>query len=169
MTDTPKKPGDEESPVVAIDGPVTGPDVETPTEQQQILEGVYRQLAGMIAPFCPNTDEAALMELARIGVNEQAQIHDTIMPTFLEQHPQSTEYPGVRVVLQGPNGREGGILAPKRLENVDDAQPGIAQAMTVAFLLTPSVRMCLRAWGFRYRIEQIPEDQSSPTPTLHTV
>ncbi len=167
MTDTPKKPGDAPAPVTSISGPVEGPEVDP--QEQQMQEHMYRHLAGMIAPFCPNTDEPALIELAKMGIHEQAQIHETIMPTFMPGHNQVTEYPSVRVVIQGPNGREGGIIAPKRLENVDDAQPGIAQAMTVAFLLTPSVRMCLKAWGFRYRIEQVTEDQSNPTPTLHTV
>jgi len=168
MSDSTEKPEVVTSAETALSGP-TEPEGGVPPTQDQMAMQMIQHLAGLIAPFCPNTDEQALLELGKMGIAEQSQIHEQIMPTLMVEHEQSEKYPGMRIVVQGPNGREGAILAPKRLENVDDAQPGIAQAMMVAFLLTPSVRMVLKAWGFRYRIEQVAEDPSSPAPTLHTV
>jgi hypothetical protein len=141
------------------------PTAEAAGMQQQMVA----HLAGMIAPFCPNMDEQALLRLAAEGLEEQAQIHEQIMPTLMAGNPFLKSHPALRLAVKGPNGKEGAVIGPKRLEDVDDAQPAITQAMLVAILLTPSTRMVLKAWGFQIGFEQVAQDVSKPAPTIHRV
>jgi len=137
---------------------------QVPTEMQHAM---VAQLAGMIAPFCPNMDEPALLQLAAEGIAEQGAIHEQIMPTLMANHPHSKEYPSLRVVALGPDGTQGAVAGPKRLEGVNDVGPAVQHAMIVGLLLTPSARMVLKAWGFQVRFEQLREDTSTPPPKIH--
>lgn len=145
--------------------PAAAPSAEEAAMQQQMVA----HLAGMISPFCPNMDEPALMRLAAEGLAEQAQIHEQIMPTLMPDNPFLKSHPALRLSVKGPSGKEGSVIGPKRLEDVDDPQPALTQALLVAILLTPSTRMVLKAWGFQIGFEQVAQDASKPPPTIHRV
>lgn len=138
-------------------------------EELAMRRQVLGQLAGMIAPFCPNLDEAALLQLAAEGLAEQQEIHEKVMPTFMAGTEAVTRYPTIRVSVQAPNGVSGTVAGPKRLEGVDDPQPAITQALLVALMLTPSVRAVLKAWGFKYSFEQSMQDLRQTPPLIHKV
>jgi hypothetical protein len=166
MTDDDNKPDDDN----VVEMPKADAQPAQPSQEEIVAhQQMAAHLAGMIAPFCPNMDEPSLLKLAGEGIVEQSQIHEMIMPTLMPNHPQCKEYPSVRAVLRGPNGKEGAVAAPKRLEDVEDPQPAMSQALVVSLLLTPSARMVLRAWGFQVRFEQMQQDVSKPTPTIHRV
>jgi hypothetical protein len=126
-------------------------------------------LAGMIAPFCPNMDEPALLKLAAEGLAEQAQIHEQIMPTLMLSHEHCKQYPSIRLLALSANGQQGAVVAPKRLEGVEDCGPAVQQALITSLLLTPSARMVLKAWGYQLRFEQVQQDSSKPPPQIHLV
>lgn len=145
---------------------IPGPDGLTP-EQQQALQDqmllVIQQIAQAIVPFVPAMSPEQLTQLAVGALEEQTQIQQDIYPTLLLDHPQLRTYPTLQVLIQGPNGIEGSVAAPKRLDNVSDPAPGIQWAFMMALLLSPSVRAVLLAHGFTYRFVQTKQDVSRPT------
>jgi hypothetical protein len=171
--DTEKKP--DEGNVVDLQGRKPAEEPAAPSaaapsaEEAAMQQQMESHLAGMIAPFCPNMDEQAVLRLAAEGLAEQTQIHEQIMPTLMAGNDFLKSHPALRLAVKGPNGKEGAVIGPKRLEDVDDAQPAVTQAMLVALLLTPSARMVLKAWGFQIGFEQVAQDVSKPAPTIHRV
>lgn len=144
----------------------TPPDSELTPEQQAAFEAgmqAIQHIAQFIVPFGPAMTPEELERLAVGALDEQTRIMQEIFPTLIHGHPNVLTHPTLQVMIRGPNGVEGVVPAPKRLENVEDPQPAIQWAFMLALLLSPSVRAVLKASGFTYHFMQTTQDVSRPT------
>jgi hypothetical protein len=147
-----------------MSNPEDEPEMDLTPEQQAAYDQgvlVIRQIAEAILPFAPEMTEAQLSGLAIGALEEQQKVMHEIFPTLFGE--QAHHYPSIQVLIKGPNGMEGAVTAPKRLEGVEDPQPGLQWAFMQALLLSPSVRAILRVWGFTYSFAQVQADVSKPT------
>jgi len=114
---------------------------------------IYAVLQRFAPAFAPWADPASFAPLAAKLATEQIDlINAQILPTMLEP---GSDYPVFGIKVTGRSGVAGVAAAPKRLEDCgDDPGQAIAQALALAFLLTPVVRGLLQLAGFKYDFEQ---------------
>lgn len=127
-----------------------GPEEPMPDGMEMIspVELVAQTLLG----FAPHlTEEQALM-VSEFVLREQEKLAEVL---HAATHPPSIEkYPFWGMLLKGPDGGEGTIVAPKPGVQTGDLRDSLELATMVGMVTTPLVRALLRAHGFNYSFQQ---------------
>lgn len=118
---------------------------------QQRFQGFVADAMGALTLFAPHLQPQEALSLAQHVAGEQLSttgvpsiVESMVDPDAVAKHPT--------IVLKITDDKNGIVMkAPKRLERVNDLSGAAQSAVLLAFMLSPSARAVLRAFGFKYQ------------------
>ena len=140
--------------------------VEPTAEQLEKLlrTDMANQLAGLAVAFAPAFPQESLGEVVEIMLNEQMVIAQQIMPSLTDPEvlKQRRRFMiEIRRRNPGPDDKSEHLMVLKRLEDCATPSDALAQALMLAFLLSPAVRALLRMYGWDYLFKE-PKGDGEP-------
>jgi hypothetical protein len=140
----------------------------TQEEIHKIMQAeIGGMLQGLAVSFADHFPQERLGEVVEAMIAEQKIVGEQIMPSLIDP----ARYEKGRIFLieikrRGePDNTAFTMSMPKRLEGIENPHEALAQALMLAFLLSPAVRGLLRLWGWDYLFKE-PKHGSTPGTSL---